>query len=104
MGSPVNHWGMSGGSWSPALAVMLGQRGHALMYSPIHGEDPYRPFWFAGALNFPDYYGGLDGFYHDSAQFPDKLSQHQQQMEKRLAGGGSVPGSVLLPPQQSSAP
>lgn len=98
MGKPVNHWGRSGGSWSPALAVMLGQRGHALMYSPIHGDDSCRPCWFADALNFADYFEGLDGFYHDDAQFPDQLSQYQEQVEKRLAAGAPYLGLFCCHP------
>jgi len=85
MGAPVNHWGLSGGSWSPALSVMLGQHGQALMYSPLYGDDPYRPCWFAGSLNFPDFFGGLDESYHDDQKFARKLRRHQKKTDERLA-------------------
>jgi len=87
MGKPVNHWGLSGGSWSPALSVMLGQHGQSLMYSPIYGDDPYRPCWLAGSLNFHDYFGGLDAAYHDAEKFACELRQYQQKAEERLAAG-----------------
>ncbi len=92
MGAPVNHWGLGGESWSPALSVMLGQHGHALMYSPIYGDDPYRPCWFAGSLNFHDYFAGLDVAYHDDEKFANALSGHQQQAEERLAAGAPYLG------------
>ena len=92
MCAPVNHWGLGGESWSPALSVMLGQHGHALMYSPIYGDDPYRPCWFAGSLNFHDYFAGLDVAYHDDEKFANALSEHQQQAEERLAAGAPYLG------------
>ncbi len=92
MGAPVNHWGLSGGSWSPALSVMLGQHGQALIPSPVYGEDPYRPCWFAGSLNFHDYVAGLDAVYHDDEKFASALSEHQQQAEKRLTAQAAYLG------------
>jgi len=84
MGAAVNHWGLTGGSWSPALSVMLGQHGQALMYSPIYGDDPYRPCWFACSLNFPDYVAQLDHVYYDDKMFASALSEYQQRVEERL--------------------
>ncbi len=87
MGKPLYGWGRSGGSWSPALAVMLGMRGHALMYSCIHGDDPWRPCWFAGGLNFPQACGGLDAAYHDDAAYADALAAVKRQADEGLAAG-----------------
>ncbi len=87
MGRPVKHWGLSGGSWSPALAVMLGQHGRALMYSPIYGDDPSRPCWFAGSLNVAEFSPGLCGDFHQDTKFVQAWADYKQWVDQRLDRG-----------------
>jgi len=87
MGKQINNWGRTGGSWSPALAVMLARHGHALAYSPIYGESPLRPCWFAGAVNFADYFALGDGNYHDDEKFNAAFASHRAAVDERIAAG-----------------
>jgi len=87
MGKPINHWGLTGSSWSPALAVMLARRGHAVLYSPIYGQDKSRPCWFAGGLNLADFFGGLDPHYHNDEQFEAAFARHREALDQRIAAG-----------------
>lgn len=98
MGKPINNWGISGGSWSPALAVMLARRGHATMYSPISGEDRARPCWFAGGLHIADFFGGLDATYHNDAQFAEALGRQQGDVDARIADGAPYLGIFCCHP------
>jgi hypothetical protein len=95
LGRPIRHWGLTGGSWSPALARMLAARGHALNYSPIWAADKTRPCWFAGGLNVADFFGGMDPAYRDDEQFEQAFEQMQRMAQQRIDDGACYLGLFL---------
>lgn len=95
LGRPVQHWGLTGGSWSPALARMLGARGQALNYSPIWAGDKTRPCWFAGGLNVADFFGGLDPAYRNTEDFEEAFQQMKETVQARIENNACYLGLFL---------
>lgn len=92
---PVRHWGLTGGSWSPALARMLAVRGQALNYSPIWAADKTRPCWFAGGLNVADFFGGLDATYRDTEEFEQAFEKMKDTVQSRIDNDACYLGLFL---------
>jgi hypothetical protein len=87
MGAPLQHWNRTGGSWSPALARMLGKRGRATKSSAICHYQHRPRCWFAGGLNFGGSYGGLDGVYHNAEEFEPAFARHKARADELLDAG-----------------